>query len=158
MLDAAHRFEAFVVPWIVEQGGCVGWQMQIRAQLDGIPCTVLSWPASVTAIKDGDTWVYLPERPAVLDEEFRRKLAVKAFGMTRDYDTTIHAYLLREFEPPVTETATGALAPGGSGVASGPLIAAPPASPAFDGIYYNENCTSGPTSGTSRRCSRTRRE
>jgi len=34
-----------------------------------------------------------------VDEATRRGLAIKAFGMTRDYDTAIHAYLLREFEP-----------------------------------------------------------
>jgi phosphoribosylaminoimidazolecarboxamide formyltransferase/IMP cyclohydrolase len=34
-----------------------------------------------------------------VDEETRRNLAIKAFRMTRDYDTAIHAYLLREFEP-----------------------------------------------------------
>ncbi len=34
-----------------------------------------------------------------VDEATRRGLAIKAFGMTRDYDTAIHAYMLREFEP-----------------------------------------------------------
>jgi phosphoribosylaminoimidazolecarboxamide formyltransferase/IMP cyclohydrolase len=32
-----------------------------------------------------------------IDETIRRKLALKAFEMTRDYDTAIHAYLLGEF-------------------------------------------------------------
>ncbi|HEX3051431.1 MAG TPA: bifunctional phosphoribosylaminoimidazolecarboxamide formyltransferase/IMP cyclohydrolase [Aggregatilineaceae bacterium] len=35
-----------------------------------------------------------------VDEALRRQLASKAFALTRDYDTAIHAYLLREFEPP----------------------------------------------------------
>jgi phosphoribosylaminoimidazolecarboxamide formyltransferase/IMP cyclohydrolase len=34
-----------------------------------------------------------------LDEDFRRRLAVKAFALTRDYDTAIHAYLARELLP-----------------------------------------------------------
>jgi phosphoribosylaminoimidazolecarboxamide formyltransferase/IMP cyclohydrolase len=33
-----------------------------------------------------------------VDETLRRRLAVKAFQLTRDYDTAIHAYLLSEFE------------------------------------------------------------
>lgn len=33
-----------------------------------------------------------------VDEATRRRLAVKAFRMTRDYDTAIHAYLLQECE------------------------------------------------------------
>jgi phosphoribosylaminoimidazolecarboxamide formyltransferase/IMP cyclohydrolase len=46
--------------------------------------------------------------PTVLDtlraggqvsDDVRRKLAVKAFRLTRDYDTAIHAYLLRELDP-----------------------------------------------------------
>ncbi|NLE51278.1 MAG: bifunctional phosphoribosylaminoimidazolecarboxamide formyltransferase/IMP cyclohydrolase [Chloroflexi bacterium] len=44
-----------------------------------------------------------------LDEEFRRRLAVKAFALTRDYDTAIHAYLARELVP--QDTAEEALAP-----------------------------------------------
>jgi phosphoribosylaminoimidazolecarboxamide formyltransferase/IMP cyclohydrolase len=36
-------------------------------------------------------------------EETRRVFAIKAFRMTRDYDTAIHAYLLREFEVPEAE-------------------------------------------------------
>ena len=35
-----------------------------------------------------------------IDEPTRRRLAVNAFHLTRDYDTAIHAYLLRELEPP----------------------------------------------------------
>ncbi len=38
-----------------------------------------------------------------VDEELRRQLAVKAFRLTRDYDTAIHAYLLREFQPPAAQ-------------------------------------------------------
>lgn len=34
-----------------------------------------------------------------LDDELRRRLAVKAFALTRDYDTAIHAYLARELAP-----------------------------------------------------------
>lgn len=34
-----------------------------------------------------------------LDDDFRRRLAVKAFALTRDYDTAIHAYLARELLP-----------------------------------------------------------
>ncbi|MBI5957362.1 MAG: bifunctional phosphoribosylaminoimidazolecarboxamide formyltransferase/IMP cyclohydrolase [Chloroflexi bacterium] len=35
--------------------------------------------------------------------DIRRRLAVKVFRMTRDYDTAIHAYLLRELDPAVSE-------------------------------------------------------
>lgn len=38
-----------------------------------------------------------------LDETIRRGLALKAFGLTRDYDTAIHAYMLREFELPAED-------------------------------------------------------
>ena len=49
-----------------------------------------------------------------LDEDFRRRLAVKAFALTRDYDTAIHAYLARELLPQVI----------GRGVAADPLAGA----------------------------------
>ena len=39
-----------------------------------------------------------------IDETLRRQLAVKAFRLTRDYDTAIHAYLLRELVPETPET------------------------------------------------------
>lgn len=44
-----------------------------------------------------------------LDDDFRRQLAVKAFALTRDYDTAIHAYLARELLP--QDTANEALPP-----------------------------------------------
>lgn len=40
-----------------------------------------------------------------VDEDTRRRLAVKVFGMTRNYDTAIHAYLLREFGLPTSDQA-----------------------------------------------------
>lgn len=39
-----------------------------------------------------------------VDDDFRRRMAVKAFALTRDYDTAIHAYLARELLPQDTVT------------------------------------------------------
>jgi phosphoribosylaminoimidazolecarboxamide formyltransferase/IMP cyclohydrolase len=39
-----------------------------------------------------------------VDEATRRRLAIKAFALTRDYDTAIHAYLSREFLPEQEQT------------------------------------------------------
>ncbi len=47
-----------------------------------------------------------------VSEALRRWLAVKAFRLTRDYDTAIHAYLGREFGPAETEPLPDALSLG----------------------------------------------
>ncbi len=45
------------------------------------------------------------QREGRVAEPLRRRLAVKAFQLTRDYDTAIHAYLLGEFGPAEEEPA-----------------------------------------------------
>ncbi|RPJ02623.1 MAG: bifunctional phosphoribosylaminoimidazolecarboxamide formyltransferase/IMP cyclohydrolase PurH [Chloroflexi bacterium] len=45
------------------------------------------------------------QREGRVTEPLRRRLAVKAFQLTRDYDTAIHAYLLGEFGPADEEPA-----------------------------------------------------
>ncbi|MBN1201356.1 MAG: bifunctional phosphoribosylaminoimidazolecarboxamide formyltransferase/IMP cyclohydrolase [Anaerolineae bacterium] len=42
-----------------------------------------------------------------VDDAMRRRLAIKAFRMTRDYDTAIHAYLSRELRPDDTQPQEG---------------------------------------------------
>lgn len=45
---------------------------------------------------DYDAVLRALQQEGKINEELRRQMAVKAFGLTRDYDTAIHAYLLDE--------------------------------------------------------------
>jgi phosphoribosylaminoimidazolecarboxamide formyltransferase/IMP cyclohydrolase len=52
----------------------------------------------VTDPADYPTVLALLRGAGQVDEKTRRQLAIKAFALTRDYDTAIHAYFLHQFE------------------------------------------------------------
>jgi len=71
----------------------VGGVALVRAAAKNLArVTVITDPADYPAVLE------MLQASGKVDEATRRRLAVKAFALTRSYDTAIHAYLSREFE------------------------------------------------------------